>query len=89
MLQIAKQNKKRVLAVVWSLVGIAWLVLGSIFFLTENQTTAIVALTIVAIVTEVAFWLTALLLGIAIVDARKALWGKLTGKNRSSFEGQA
>lgn len=80
MLQFAKQNKKLVLGVIWSIVGVTWLVLGSIFFMVENQTTAIVALTSAAVVTEVAFWLSAALFGMALVDARKMLWAKLTGK---------
>lgn len=85
MLSIAKEKKKVVLTVIWSIVGIAWLIMGSVFLLADSQTTSLVALTTAAVVTEVAFWLTALLLGMALADARKALWGKITGK----FTGQS
>lgn len=79
MLQVAKQNKKLVLKVMWSVVAVAWLVLGSIFFIAESKTTAVIALTSAAVITEVAFWLSALLFGMALVDARKAVWAKLRG----------
>ena len=84
MLRIAKQNKKLVLSVLWSVVAVTWLVLGGTFFLADNQTTAIIAITAAAIVTEVAFWLSALLLGLALVDARKALWHRLVRRERTS-----
>lgn len=80
MLKIAQHNKKLVLGVIWSVVAVSWAVLGTIFFVASSSTTAIVALTIAAVITEAAFWLSALLLGIALVDARKVLWRKLTGK---------
>jgi len=79
MLNKAKQNKKLVLQLMWSVVAVAWLVLGGIFFMAESKTTAVIALTSGLVVTEIAVWLSALLLGLALVDARKVLWAKLRG----------
>ncbi|WP_369743975.1 hypothetical protein AB8S08_05150 [Pseudidiomarina sp. PP-1MA] len=83
MLQTLKQNKKLVLSIMWSVVVVSWLVLGSIFFLGDDETIGIIALTAAAVITEVAFWITALLFGMAMVDARKMLWHKLTGRSAS------
>lgn len=89
MLNIARENKKIVIGIIWSIVSITWLITGSVFFLADSQTTSIVALTAAAVVTEVAFWLTALLLGMALADARKVLWRKITGKSRDEVHSQS
>lgn len=80
MLHITGHNKKIILGVIWSVVAVCWLIAGPVFFATDSSTTAILALTVAAVITEAAFWVSALLLGIALVDARKALWKKVTGK---------
>lgn len=72
-------NKKTFLIGTWALVAVIWAVLGTTFFVTDNTTTAVVSFTIALIATEVAFWLTALTLGIALVDARKSVWRMLRG----------
>ncbi|WP_088330368.1 hypothetical protein [Lacimicrobium sp. SS2-24] len=71
-------NKKRTLSMIWSVVALAWLgMAAALFMLTDKDITLAVVAT-VAVITEVAFWLTALMMGVAMVDARKAVVGKFT-----------
>lgn len=89
MLNIVKEKKKTVIGIIWSIVGIAWLITGCVFFLADSRTTSIIALTAAAVVTEVSFWLTALLLGLALADARKVLWRKITGQSQDDVHSQS
>lgn len=89
MLNIVKEKKKTVIGIIWSIVGIAWLITGGVFFLADSRTTSIIALTAAAVVTEVSFWLTALLLGLALADARKVLWRKITGQSQDDAHSQS
>lgn len=77
---IRNLNKKVVLGSIWSFVAVSLVILGTTFFVTESNTVAVVAVTAAAVITEGAIWLSAALLGLAIVDARKKLWGMLRGK---------
>jgi hypothetical protein len=79
---IKQLNKKAALRTLWSGVALSWLVLGVTFFITNNDTTAIVAVTAAAVIAECAVWASALLLGIAMVDARKTLWNKLFARTQ-------
>ena len=74
---IQRANKKLILGTIWSAVALSWIILGAVFFLSEERTTAIIAVTSAAVIAEVAVWLSALILGLAMVDARKAIWGRL------------
>lgn len=74
---VNRANKKLLLGVIWSAVAVSWVILGAVFFLSEERTTAVIAVTSAAVIAEVAVWLSALLLGLAMVDARKTIWRKL------------
>jgi hypothetical protein len=72
-------NKKRTLTVIWAAVLLCWLGMAAALLLPVDKNVTLMVVATVAVVTEVAFWLTALMLGVAMVDARKAVVGKLTG----------
>lgn len=80
MAHIKNLNKKVALSGIWLFAAISWVILGAIFFITESTTTAIVAVTIAAVIGEAAIWLSGALLGLAIVDARKKLWRVISGR---------
>ncbi|KZN62004.1 hypothetical protein N473_20900 [Pseudoalteromonas luteoviolacea CPMOR-1] len=82
--KLQQWNKKRVLSTIWFVVAISWVVMLVVLFTTETKSMHITAVTIAAITTEVAVWCTAAVLGVAVVDGRKAIVraikNKLTGQ---------
>lgn len=70
-------NKKLALSVIWSIVVLAWLIMGGALLFDIPRSTLIIYITIVAVLTETGFWLTALLLGVAMVNARRAVVTKV------------
>lgn len=72
-------NKKRTLSIIWSLVALAWLGMAAVLWLSADKNITLTVVAGVAVITEVTFWLTALMMGVAMVDARKAVVGKITG----------
>ena len=72
-------NKKRTLRVIWSLVLLCWLGMAAALLLSADKNITLTVVAVVAVITEVAFWFTALILGVAMVDARKAVVSKVTG----------
>lgn len=80
MLKFKQLDKKFMLGVIWSVVAISWTVLAGIFFTVEADNVAIITVTAAAVIAEVAVWLSAMLMGIALVDARKSIWNWLRGK---------
>lgn len=77
-------NKKRTLSIIWSVVALAWLGMAAALLLSVDKNITLTVVAVVAVITEVAFWLTALILGVAMVDARKAVVSKVTGFFRSA-----
>lgn len=78
MLSLKTINKKRALTFIWSGVAISWAIMVASLFISLEKPIAVTIVAVVAILTEIAIWLTALLLGVALVDARKAIWRRLT-----------
>ncbi|WP_223668673.1 hypothetical protein [Kangiella shandongensis] len=70
-------NKKLALSVIWSIVVLSWLITGGILLFGVSKNALIILVTIAAVLTETGFWLTALLLGVAIVNARRAVLTKV------------
>jgi hypothetical protein len=59
--------------------GFAWIALGVGLVLGVDRAMRLVLVTTVALVSEGLVWLTALLLGLRIFDARRRLWQMLRG----------
>ncbi|AOT08273.1 hypothetical protein [Pseudoalteromonas luteoviolacea] len=82
--KLQQLNKKRVLSTVWFVVALSWLAMFAVLFTTDGKSMHITAVTIAAIATELAVWCTAAVLGVAVVDGRKAIVSaiknKLTGQ---------
>ena len=64
--------------VLWStgvVIALAWLSLGLGMAMDLERTTWVVWVTTVAVVTEIGIWLVAATLGVAVVQARKQIFG--------------
>lgn len=70
--------KKAVLALVWGLTAAAWAGLAAFHTTDPELKEWTLAVSIVAIATEAAFWTTAALLGLTLWESRKAAWRFLT-----------
>ncbi|MDK1286419.1 hypothetical protein [Pseudoalteromonas umbrosa] len=66
-------NKKRVLRTIWFVVTLSWSAIFAVLFSTETKSMHIIVVTIAAMITELAIWCTAVVLGVAVVDGRKAI----------------
>ncbi|MCO7189629.1 MULTISPECIES: hypothetical protein [unclassified Pseudoalteromonas] len=73
MLTILKANKKRALITIWTSVALGWIVMLSVLFISDVQAVRLAAVTSVALATEAAIWLSALLMGLALAQGRKAI----------------
>ena len=69
--QALVEKKKLVLSSIWGLTLIAWLGLACLGFMKPTIETWVTGVTVVAILTEIAFWSTALICGVSIWDSRK------------------
>jgi len=68
-------NKKSLfLKLIWGFVGLSWVALIGFFFLDPDVKAWTIAVTGVAIVTEIGFWLTAGLLGLTMWESRKRIF---------------
>mgnify|MGYP004060938573 FL=1 len=70
--------KKTALICLWSLVAVAWLAVVAIYFTDPSKTGWIATVAGAAIVSEVAVWGTAGILGLSLLESRKRIWAKLT-----------
>ena len=76
--------KKPTLIGLWSLVAIAWLAVIGIYFTGPSKTVWIATVAGAAIISEVAVWGTAAILGLTIIESRKRIWSKITAPLRKS-----
>ena len=67
-------NKSKYLKLIWGSVGLAWVGLIGVFFLDPDIKAWTIAVTCVAIITEIGFWLTAGLLGLTMWESRKRIF---------------
>lgn len=74
--------KKTALIALWSLVIVAWLAVVGIYFTDPSKTVWIATVAGAAIVSEVAVWGTAGILGLSLIESRKRIWSKLTAPLR-------
>lgn len=77
-------RKKPILIALWSLVALAWLAVIAIYFADPSQSLWIAAVTGAAIVSELAIWGTAAILGLTILESRKRIWARITAPLRKS-----
>ena len=70
--------KKSVLAVVWTLAVIGLIGLVVFYFSDPSKAQWIAAVGIVAVLTEVAFWTTAVLMGVSLWESRKKVFAWAT-----------
>ena len=70
---------KKALIAAWSLAAIAWVAVIPVALIASNQKTIVLSLGGAAVVTELAIYATAGLLGLTLVESRKRLWNTLKG----------
>jgi len=71
----------KVLAVLLLVAAVAaWISLGIGLYLDVERGTRLTLAIVAAVATEALFWTTAALLGVSVVEARKRIWRKITGR---------
>lgn len=70
--------KKTALIVAWGVALAGWLFLVGLYFTDPTRQTWFAAVTTVAVMTEIAFWVTAGVLGVTVLESRKAIWRFIT-----------
>lgn len=65
--------KKLVLALVWGIVGLGFAGLAAFYFTDPTREAWFAAVTALALMTEIAFWTTAAVLGVTILESRKKI----------------
>lgn len=76
--------KKTALFLVWGLVAAGAAFLVGLYFAEPTKAEWIAAVTAVAVMTEIAFWVTAGVLGVTVIESRKAIWRFLSRPFRRS-----
>lgn len=76
--------KKTALVVAWGLALAGGLFLVGLYFTDPTRTEWFAAVTAVAVMTEIAFWVTAGVLGLTVIEGRKAIWRFITRPFRRS-----
>ena len=69
--------KKPVLIAAWSLAALAWLIQIPVFLFIEEQKTLLLSLGGAAVMTELAIYATAGLLGMTLLESRKKIWNTI------------
>ncbi|WP_374389378.1 hypothetical protein [Brevundimonas sp.] len=71
----------KVLAVLLLVAAVAaWAALGIGLYLGVERGTRLILAIVAAVTTEALFWTVAALLGVSVVEARKRIWRKITGR---------
>ena len=67
-------NKKSlILKSIWGIIGLSWVVLFGLFFTNPDTKSWAIAVTLVAILTEIGVWLFAAFLGLTMWESRKQI----------------
>ena len=61
----------------------AWIALGVGLYLDVSRQTRIILAVVAAVATEALFWSIAATLGLSVLEARKRIWRKITGRGRA------
>ena len=76
--------KKLVLAIVWSVALLVWLGVVGVYLSEPTTREWTIAVAAAALATEIAFWLTAALMGLSLWESRKSVMRFLTRPFRGS-----
>ena len=71
--------KKKALIAAWSLAAIAWIAVIPVALIASSQKAIVLSLGGAAVITELAIYATAGLLGLTLVESRKRLWNTVKG----------
>ena len=74
--------KKPVLMLVWGAALIVWVAVAGIYFTEPSKQQWVIAVTVAAVVTEVAFWATAAIMGLSLFESRRQVMRWITGPFR-------
>ena len=61
----------------------AWVALGVGLYLDVSRQTRIILAVVAAVATEALFWSIAATLGLSVLEARKRIWRRITGRGRA------
>ncbi|WP_339928951.1 hypothetical protein [uncultured Brevundimonas sp.] len=61
-----------------------WVALGIGLWMDVERTTRLVLAIVAAVATEALFWTVAAALGVSVVEARKRIWRRITGRGAES-----
>ena len=61
----------------------AWIALGVGLYLDVSRQTRLILVVAAAVATEALFWSVAATLGLSVLEARKRIWRKITGRGRA------
>ena len=61
----------------------AWIALGVGLYLDVSRQTRLILVVVAAVATEALFWSVAAALGLSVLEARKRIWRKITGRGRA------
>ncbi|MFN3816650.1 hypothetical protein [Brevundimonas sp.] len=61
----------------------AWIALGVGLYMDVSRQTRIILAVVAAVATEALFWSIAATLGLSVLEARKRIWKKITGRGRA------
>jgi len=70
--------KKRALIAAWSIVAVAWLAVIILYFAGPSKTTMAIGFAVALLLSELAVYATAAVLGLSVLESRKRVWAKLT-----------
>ena len=69
--------KKPILIVLWSLVALAWLGVVGVYFTDPSKALWVGTVAGAAIISEIAVWTTAAILGLSVIESRKRIWARI------------
>ncbi len=79
--------KKRALTAMWTVVALGWLAFIVLYLTGPSKTVLTIGFAAALIVSELAVYATAALLGMSVIESRKTIWAKLTSPFRKQVEG--
>ncbi len=69
--------KKPILIVLWSLVALAWLGVVGVYFTDPSKALWVGTVAGAAVISEIAVWTTAAILGLSVIESRKRIWARI------------
>lgn len=74
--------KKPTLIGLWSLVALAWLAVIGVYFTDPSKALWVGTVAGAAVISEIAVWTTAAILGLSVIESRKRIWARFTAPLR-------